>query len=182
MSEANAKYRGVIIIALIFMGMTLLAKYAMDFLRKTETETEVQVQKVLDGDTVKLEDGRLIRLIGVDCPEFNKEEGNELDASKLKIPYPHFVSYAKKAKDYLETRVDQGPLKMVMDPAFKNFVDPSGRSWAYFNKGGRSINQDMIRQGYCFLHQGYQFRDRKAFFQAQNQAKAEKRGLWNQAN
>lgn len=39
-----------------------------------------EVIRVIDGDTMKLDDGRRVRLYGIDCPEGRQETGDEATA------------------------------------------------------------------------------------------------------
>lgn len=43
-------------------GLILVAAFVL-------ASEQVDVKRVIDGDTVELEDGRSVRLIGVDCPD-----------------------------------------------------------------------------------------------------------------
>jgi micrococcal nuclease len=157
------------------------AAEALSLKLQSEGAETTRVKRVLDGDTLELEDGRMIRLIGVDCPEFSQKTSNRISASKLGIPYPHFVSYAQESKDYLKERTGSGPVKIEMDPAAGNYVDPSGRLWVYLQgKNNTTINEDMIRQGYCFVHEKYRFLYREEFTGAEKEAKTEKLRIWSQ--
>lgn len=152
---------------------------AMHLSKKSET---VEVKKVRDGDTLELTDGRLARLIGVDCPEIQQDKANKLNAARLKVPYPHYMSYATKARDYLEKKIAGQKVQIKTDSIFKfaDHQDPSGRLWVYLFANQNLVNQDMIQQGYCFVQEKYQFKFREKFVRAEKSAKEHKRNLWSE--
>jgi micrococcal nuclease len=173
-----AKYVLFVFLCLIFMDTSAEALS----LRPEKKHSEVQVKRVIDGDTLELSDGRLIRLIGVDCPEFNENSANSENASRRKIPYPHFVTFATEAKQFLEKRIGEQPVQIETDPNFKFFKhsDLSDRLWVYLSKNKILINEELIGNGYCFVHDKYQFRYRKEFLEKEKEAKEKRIGIWSQ--
>ena len=65
----------------------LMALCGVLFLGTAEAET-VTVQRVIDGDSCLLEDGRSVRYLGINSPE--KEDPHAREATL--VPYSHFQS------------------------------------------------------------------------------------------
>ena len=63
------------------------------------------VRHVSDGDTLVLEDGRKVRLIGVDTPEMNDETRNRRDAARNHISAATVQEFASKAKEFVTKQV-----------------------------------------------------------------------------
>jgi micrococcal nuclease len=121
------------------------------------------VARVLDGDTIVLEDGRHVRLVQLDAPETDENE-----------------CYADKAKGTLENLLPQAThVGIELDPALDP-VDRFGRTLAYVEKNGTNINIQLVREGAAapwFFH-GDRGRYASTFFQAAHEAKRHHRGLW----
>ncbi|MHC8440738.1 MAG: thermonuclease family protein [Candidatus Eutrophobiaceae bacterium] len=95
---------------------------------------EVQVSQVLDGDTVKLADGRSIRAIGIDTPEMNFRKGS---------PPEHGAERARnRVKQLLG---DTMKLRLAFDVEQR---DKYGRHLAHwFLPNGRSAQAILLGEG-----------------------------------
>ncbi|MFQ5487607.1 MAG: thermonuclease family protein [Gammaproteobacteria bacterium] len=95
----------------------------------------VEVKRVYDGDTVELEDGRRLRLIGLNTPELGRDG---------KAPEPLAVA----ARDALRQLLDESPrIGLRYD---RERRDRYGRTLAHlFLADRRSVNAWLIRQGYA---------------------------------
>lgn len=128
----------------------------------------VLVSKVIDGDTIELENGSKVRLIGVDTPEtvdprrpvgcFGKEASNEtkkLLSGKMVI----------LQKDVSETDKYNRLLRYVYLPL------RSGQTLF--------VNDYLIREGFAVsLTYPPDVKFTEQFLQAEKQAREQKRGLW----
>lgn len=127
-----------------------------------------RVKDVIDGDTVRLADGRMVRYIGVDTPEVRKRgDGNWVFA-----PEP----FALEAKAYNASIVAGKSVDLIFD---EQKEDKYGRSLAYVYCGGEMVNEEIIRNGYgiaTIYPPNYKYAERMVA--AQEDAKANKRGLW----
>ena len=94
-----------------------------------ENAEEVVVYKAVDGDTLELVDGRLIRYIGIDAPEI---EDNDCMSTE-----------AKKANEVL---VNGKTIKIIKDVSD---VDKYDRLLRYVFVGKTFINEQLIKQGYA---------------------------------
>lgn len=123
-------------------------------------ESEGKVTRILDGDTVELEDGRKIRYLLVDTPETSDGD-----------------CYAENAKTFNSDLV----LGKVIDISYDvECTDRFGRTLAYVSVDGQEVNTLMIQRGYgCVLHIAPNGESRVDEFRAfELDAMRAKRGLW----
>lgn len=93
---------------------------------------EAVVRYVHDGDTLFLEDGRKVRLLGIDTPEI----GDNLEC------------FGDEATEALRAMLPPGT--SVRTFADVNPLDRFGRSLLFlFTTGGTLINLELVRQGYA---------------------------------
>ena len=88
-----------------------------------------RVTRVLDGDTIELEDGTRIRYAGVDAPENN-------------------AAYGLSSAEYNQELV--GGKDVLIVPTEEN-IDQYGRVLAYVYAGDVFVNEKMIEEGYARL-------------------------------
>lgn len=128
----------------------------------------VMVQKAVDGDTLRLQDGRSVRLVGIDAPEIDHENGNH---QYMALEALRFVSKLTNGKR-IRLEKDQSE------------HDSYGRILAYaFDSTGQMLNQQIVANG--FAHVLYLQPDVKAhetLLGAQRQAMTNKQGKWQKFN
>jgi micrococcal nuclease len=128
----------------------------------SERETAT-VDRVLDGDTIVLRDGRHVRLVQLDAPEAGENE-----------------CYAHEAKAILARLLPPGThVKIETDPLLDQ-VDRFGRTLAYVQKDGTNVNLELVRAGAAapwFFH-GDRGRFASDFLEAARNAQEGRRGLW----
>ncbi len=94
--------------------------------------------KVVDGDTLRLDDGRLVRFIGINTPEMAKKG----------VPAEPFASQAKLALKILleDSRRDGRPIVGLEYDAERK--DRHGRTLAHvYLQDGRSVQADLLTHG-----------------------------------
>lgn len=91
------------------------------------------VQRVNDGATLELSDGRTVRLIGIDCPEIKDHDRNRRNAQKFGIEFEQYERYAGKAKEFVQELVEGEKITLVFDPINEkiNHRDKYGRLLTY---------------------------------------------------
>ncbi|MCW9024427.1 MAG: thermonuclease family protein [Gammaproteobacteria bacterium] len=122
------------------------------------------VDKVYDGDTLRLNDGRKLRLIGVNTPEHGR---------KHQVAEP----YANEAEAFLRAQIKSGRIKLRYG---QEKQDRYGRVLAHiFTPEGYNITQALLEAG---LGSAIQISPNlwahKCYQQAEKKAQAAKRGLW----
>lgn len=118
---------------------------------------ELRVTRVIDGDTIVLEDGRHVRYIGVDTPEKG---------------YPYYYD-AKKENERL---VKGKTVRLEYDIGK---TDRYGRTLAYVYEGAAFINAELVKNGYAVIATfPPNVRYAETFLTLQEEARNRKCGLW----
>ena len=134
------------------------------FLRRPEATSSAQVKRVIDGDTIELADGQVVRYIGVDTPE-------------TKHPNKAVECFGKEAAAQNEVLVSGKTVILEQDVST---TDRYGRLLRYVWVDGQLINWQLVRDGFAFAKSyppdiGYQ----SSFNLAQQSAREQQRGLWS---
>src|SRR5690606_6379547 len=126
---------------------------------------QVHVKRVIDGDTLELQDGRRVRLIGVNAPERARDQqpGEPL---------------AERARDVVGMFVRQAG-RLVLYPG-ADTQDRFGRALAHlFSSTGESLEERMLAQGLArHLVIGRNDRFQKCLESAETSARQKQEGLW----
>ncbi|MDO5561250.1 MAG: thermonuclease family protein [bacterium] len=120
------------------------------------------VKRVIDGDTIELEDGRKLRYIGIDSPEINDAE-----------------CYAQEAKNKNSDLVLGKTVTLEKDVSE---TDRYGRLLRYVYLDGEMINELLVEKGYAKAS-SYppDIKHQEKLTQAQKVARQNKNGLWGVA-
>src|SRR4030042_1023920 len=122
------------------------------------------VTRVLDGDTIVLDNGETVRLIGVDAPEIHHPE----------IPVQRF---GEEATEFLKRFAGGFECTLEYEPS--NIRDQYGRLLAYVFVGDRLANDEMIRRGYAYAYTRFLFRVQTDFIALEREAREHQCGLWH---
>jgi micrococcal nuclease len=121
------------------------------------------VTRVVDGDTLVLEDIGTVRLIGVDTPE-------------VVDPRRPVQRFGKEASAFTRTLVLGKRVALAYD---RDRTDRYGRTLAYvYLPDGTFVNAEIVRQGYGFAYTRFPFRYLDSFRRHEREARAARRGLW----
>ncbi len=123
-----------------------------------------KVIEVIDGDTVKIEDGSLIRLLGIDAPETNHP-----DLSPQR--------FGEEAKEYLKKRILNKVCIFEYDK--NNKFDIYNRILAFVYLDGKLINAEMIKNGYAYVYLKSKNKKTNEFLMLEDVARKQKKGLWS---
>lgn len=135
------------------------------------------VRHVPDGDTLVLENGKKVRLIGVDTPEMHDDPRNTQNARKNGLDAKRVIAFAKKAKDFTRGAVEGKPVRLEYD---WQRVDRYGRvlAYVYRDEDGLFLNAEIIREGFGFSYPYFPFRHAELFRRYDEEARQNGRGLW----
>lgn len=97
---------------------------------------QARVARAIDGDTVELADGRLVRYLGIDAPEVRRREGGRW----IEDPEPFGREAAQANRDLVEGR----RVRLEYDMATR---DRFGRVLAYVYVGPLMVNEALLREG-----------------------------------
>jgi endonuclease YncB( thermonuclease family) len=127
---------------------------------------EYQVTRVIDGDTIKVDDGSkkiTVRMVGIDAPETSK--------SKNDPGQP----FSQRATKHLSSLV----LNQTVD--IKSYgLDRDGRVLGEVFLEDRNINLEMVKAGYAEVYRGKTAPglDLEQYRKAEENAKKANRGMW----
>jgi micrococcal nuclease len=121
-----------------------------------------EVVRVYDGDTIQIEDGRKIRLIGVDAPE-------------VESPYTKEEPYGSLSRKYLNGLLAG---KKVLIIVGKEPFDRFGRTLAYVYADDVLINGRIIRDGWARVYMRFDFEYKDLFTAYEKEARAKSVGVW----
>ncbi len=129
-------------------------------------EQEVyRVSRVVDGDTIELEDGRKVRYIGINTPE-------TVD------PRRKVECFGKEASAFNANLVGGKIVRLEKDVSE---TDKYGRLLRFvYLEDGTFVNEMLVREGYAYASAYTPDITRKEFFaEAEKSARENKRGLWS---
>ncbi len=115
------------------------------------------VSEVVDGDTVRLQSGETVRLLGINTPEKGQ-------------------SYFEESTDKLKEFVSGKPITLEKDVSDK---DQYGRLLRYIYVEDIFVNMELVRQGYAnayIISPNTKYSN--LFIESENQAKSRKIGIW----
>lgn len=130
--------------------------------------SRIFVSEVIDGDTVKLSNGRLLRYIGLDTPEVRIKRNGQF----IYDPQP----FALEAKEYNQKLVEAKAVRVEFDLEKQ---DKYGRLLGYCFIDDTFVNAKLIQEGLAVLYTyppNVKYVDR--FVSSQKKARLEKKGLW----
>lgn len=129
-----------------------------------QTDTSlVKVVKVIDGDTIEIESGEKVRLIGVNTPE-------TVD------PRRKVQCFGKEASNFTKENLEEKFVKLEKDVSEK---DKYGRLLRYVHIGSVLFNEELVKNGYAQVSTyppDVKYKDK--FLEAQKYARENKLGLW----
>ena len=118
----------------------------------------VRVKQVYDGDTILLEDGRRVRYLGINAPEFQE---------------PFYL----KAKRFNESLVLGREIRLELD---RDRADVYDRILAYVYVGDQMVNARLVQEGLAHaFFIGPRRKHDALFLRLQAEAKQRKVGIWS---
>ncbi|MFJ2327941.1 thermonuclease family protein [Pseudomonas sp. NPDC087690] len=131
--------------------------------------TSVTVQRVIDGDTLRLGDGRSVRMIGLNTPELGKQGRSD-------------EPFAVAARQRLQALVEASGGRVGLRPG-KQAQDHYGRTLAHiYSASGANLEAQMLADGLGFQVAVAPNVDLVACQQAaERSARQAGRGLWRQS-
>jgi len=126
---------------------------------------DVRVRRVVDGDTLLMENGDRVRLIGVDTPETKRPD------------FPVEV-FGPEASEFTRQRVEGKLVRLELD---KERTDQYGRVLAYVYVGNSLLNEEILRAGLgrSLTQFPYSPVMKRRFREAEAEAQRAGRGIWS---
>lgn len=139
--------------------------------------TDVLVKRTVDGDTLELETGEKVRLIGIDTPEVHVSAKLRRDSKRAKEDAATIQKLGRRAWDFTKVLVEGKRVSLEFDV---ERYDRYKRLLAYvYLKDGTFVNAQILKQGYASLltvTPNVKYAD--LFLKLYQEARENKRGLW----
>lgn len=149
-------------------GLVLLAAALLSCAPTAVGAEDAVVRHVIDGDTIELSDGRLVRYIGLDTPELRRRVGDRW----VEDPEP----FGREAKEANRRLVEGRSLRLEYDAQTH---DRYGRWLAYVFVDGRMVNAALLEDGYAqLLTIPPNVKYAQELRRAAREAREARRGLW----
>jgi len=153
-------------------------KFSLPF-GKSYSYEDVLVERAVDGDTLKLENGERVRLIGIDTPEVHESRKLYRDSQRTKQDVQMIKKLGQKSWDFTRDMVEGKRVRLEFDVEKHDKYD---RLLAYvYLKDGTFVNAEIIKQGYASL-MTYppNVKHVDTFKKLYQEAREDNRGLWKE--
>ncbi len=128
---------------------------------------EFLISRVIDGDTIVLNNGYKVRLIGIDAPEIEHEN----------IPAEEF---GYESKRFLKETAEGKRCMLEYEPS--ETYDKYGRLLAYVFVYNKLLNSEIIKQGYALVYTRFPFSKEAEFINLEKEARRKGVGIWKKEN
>ncbi len=144
---------------------------------QTYNYTDILVKRVVDGDTIQLENGERVRLIGIDTPELHESDKLRRDAQRTGQDIATIQKLGAQAYEFTKGLVEGKRVSLEFDV---ERYDTYKRLLAYvYLKDGTFVNAEIVKQGYASLMTfppNVKYAD--LFLKLHKEARENRRGLW----
>lgn len=179
------------IIALLAIGTAFFIQYAQADMIYNKEEgkftipfgrsydySDIYVTRVVDGDTLKLENGERVRLIGIDTPEMHESDKLYRDAQRTHQDVQTIKALGRRAYNFTRNLLEGRRVSLEFDV---ERTDKYGRllAYVYLKDDGTFVNAEIIKQGYASLMTyppNVKYAD--LFLKLYQQARQNRKGLW----
>lgn len=138
---------------------------------------DILVKRAIDGDTLELEDGARVRLIGIDTPEMHESGKLHRDATRSKQDISTIKALGRRSGEFTRNLAEGRRVRLEFDVEKR---DRYNRLLAYvYLQDGTFVNAKIIEEGYASLMTfppNVKYAD--LFLKLSQQARENRRGLW----
>lgn len=151
-------------------------KFTIPFGRSSNY-TDVYVRRAVDGDTLQIETGERVRLIGIDTPEIHTSNKLYKDSQRTSQDVRTIQELGRRSWDFTKKLVEGKRVSLEFDVEKH---DKYGRLLAYvYLRDGTFVNAEIVKQGYASLMTyppNVKYAD--LFLKLYREAQENHRGLW----
>jgi len=145
---------------------------------QTYNYSDVYVRRVIDGDTLQLENGERVRLIGIDTPEMHTSDKLYRDSQRSGEDIRAIQKLGQRAYEFTKKLVEGKRVSLEFDVERQ---DKYGRllAYVYLKKDGTFVNAQIVQEGYASLMTippNVKYAD--LFLKLYQEARKNRRGLW----
>lgn len=152
-------------------------KFSLPF-GKSYNYADILIKRVIDGDTLQLETGERVRLIGIDTPEMHESDKLHRDSQRTKQDVSTIQGLGRRAYEFTRKLAEGRRVSLEFDV---EKYDKYGRllAYVYLKTDGTFVNAEIIKQGYASIMTippNVKYAD--LFLKLYQEARKYKRGLW----
>ena len=138
---------------------------------------DIVVKRAVDGDTLLLEDGERVRLIGIDTPEMHESDKLYRDSQRTGQDIRMIKELGRRAWQFTKNLAEGRRVSLEFDV---EKYDKYGRILAYvYLKDGTFVNAKIIQEGYASLMTiPPNVKYAELFLKLYREARDNRRGLW----
>ena len=178
----------ILLVILLFLPISLYAnepikiyyagggKFTIPFGR-SYNYADILVKRVIDGDTIQLETGEMVRLIGIDTPEIHDSDKLYRDSARTKQDVTTIKEMGWRAYKFTKSLIEGKRVSLEFDVEKH---DKYGRLLAYvYLKDKTFVNAKIVEEGYASLmtiSPNVKYAD--LLLKLYQQARNNRRGLW----
>jgi len=144
---------------------------------KNYNYANILVKRVVDGDTLLLENGERVRLIGIDTPEMHDSDKLTRDSKRSQQNASQIKAMGQRAYQFTKKLIEGKIVSLEFDA---EKYDKYKRLLAYvYLKDGTFVNAEIVKQGYASLMTyppNVKYAD--LFLKLYREARQNQRGLW----
>jgi len=144
---------------------------------KSYNYADISVKRAVDGDTLQLESGERVRLIGIDTPEMHDSSKLNRDSRNSGEDISTIKKLGRQSYEFTKKLVEGKRVSLEFDV---EKYDKYNRLLAYvYLKDGTFVNAEIVKQGYASLMTippNVKYSD--LFLKLYREARENKRGLW----
>jgi len=144
---------------------------------KSYDYTNIYVKRVVDGDTIQLENGERVRFIGIDTPEMHESDKLYRDSQRTEQDIRTIKELGRRAYEFTRNLIEGKRVSLEFDVEKH---DKYERLLAYvYLKDGTFVNAKIVEQGYASLMTiPPNVKHADLFLKLYQEARQNKRGLW----
>ncbi len=167
----------IYLLSIYFITCLCLPVFAQNTTIKTLPGHLYRVERVIDGDTLKLNNGQRVRLIGIDAPELKEGPKLARDLKQRHSSKKTELAHGKKSYQYVKKLVEGKKVTLKFDT---RKYDDYQRLLAYvYLTNGQLVNAQIIKAGYAYpVYIKPDIKYSQLFQELHAQAKEKHRGLW----
>ena len=153
-------------------------KFSLPF-GKSYNYSDILVRRVIDGDTIQLETGERVRLIGIDTPEMHESDKLYRDSQRTGQDTRTIQELGRRAYEFTQKLAEGKRVSLEFD---LERYDKYSRllAYVYLKKDGAFVNAEIIKQGYASvmtIPPNAKYAD--LFLKLYQEARLNNRGLWS---
>jgi len=141
---------------------------------------DIGVKRVVDGDTLVLENGERVRLIGIDTPEMHESNKLYRDSQRSQQDIATIKALGRRAYLFTKDLVEGKRVSLEFDVEKYDKYDRL-LAYVYLKEDGTFVNAKIVEAGFASLMTippNVKYAD--LFLKLYQEARKDKRGLWKE--